>query len=172
MGQNSEQLGLDIPGFYITVPTQIVASGVTAIAAGQIHSLFAKCDGSLWAMGGNSQGQLGNGSYSFLSRPGPIVDGSGFNRNLGELSLDGRWRFSFVGIAGMNYALERAFNLLPSDWVPQETNVAGVCGLVMFTNSPSPGTNNFWRVRSVPKAVVVHQRASLSTWEASFSRSN
>jgi hypothetical protein len=85
-----------------------------------------------------------------LARPGLIVDGPGFNRILGELSLDGRWNFSFVGIARMSYTLERAFNLSPSDWVPQETDVAGACGLVMFTNTPSPGTNNFWRVRSVP----------------------
>ncbi len=32
-------------------PEQIVASGVTAIAAGGYHSLFLKSDGSLWAMG-------------------------------------------------------------------------------------------------------------------------
>jgi alpha-tubulin suppressor-like RCC1 family protein len=34
-------------------PQQIVASGVTAIAAGDTHSLFLKSDGSLWAMGDN-----------------------------------------------------------------------------------------------------------------------
>ena len=33
------------------VPEQIVASNVTAIAAGYSHSLFLKRDGSLWAMG-------------------------------------------------------------------------------------------------------------------------
>ena len=32
-------------------PEQIVASNVTAIAAGYYHSLFLKSDGSLWAMG-------------------------------------------------------------------------------------------------------------------------
>jgi hypothetical protein len=26
----------------------------------------------------------------------------------------------------------------------------GVSGVLMFTNTPMPGTNNFWRVRSVP----------------------
>ena len=34
-------------------PEQIVASDVTAIAAGWYHSLFLKSDGSLWAMGAN-----------------------------------------------------------------------------------------------------------------------
>ena len=44
-------------------PEQIVASGVTAIAAGAYHSLFLKSDGSLWAMGCNIDGQLGDGTY-------------------------------------------------------------------------------------------------------------
>jgi alpha-tubulin suppressor-like RCC1 family protein len=48
------------------LPEQIVASGVTAIAAGGLHSLFLKSDGSLWAMGANFFGQLGNGTYSTL----------------------------------------------------------------------------------------------------------
>ena len=45
-------------------PEQIVASNVTAIAAGGSHSLFLKSDGSLWAMGYNYYGQLGDGTYS------------------------------------------------------------------------------------------------------------
>ncbi len=43
-------------------PEQIVASGVTAIAAGDDHSLFLKSDGSLWAMGYNDFGELGDGT--------------------------------------------------------------------------------------------------------------
>jgi hypothetical protein len=43
-------------------PKQIVASGVTAIAAGYLHSLFIKRDGSLWGMGNNGYGQLGLGT--------------------------------------------------------------------------------------------------------------
>ena len=68
MGRNIEgQLG---DGSYATYPTppngvdvpeMIVASNVVAIAAGQYHSLFLKSDGSLWAMGQNTQGQLGDG---------------------------------------------------------------------------------------------------------------
>ena len=43
------------------VPIQILSSGVTEIAAGEHHSLFVKTDGSLWAMGYNNHGQLGDG---------------------------------------------------------------------------------------------------------------
>jgi alpha-tubulin suppressor-like RCC1 family protein len=42
-------------------PQQILASNVTAIAAGFGHSLFLKSDGSLWDMGYNNAGQLGDG---------------------------------------------------------------------------------------------------------------
>lgn len=37
-----------------------VATGVTAIATGIAHSLFTKTDGSLWAMGNNGRGQIGD----------------------------------------------------------------------------------------------------------------
>ena len=36
-------------------------AGVTAIAAGQIHSMLLK-DGSLWATGYNREGQFGDGT--------------------------------------------------------------------------------------------------------------
>jgi alpha-tubulin suppressor-like RCC1 family protein len=54
-------------------PEQIVASGVTTIAAGGYHSLFLKSDGSLWAMGDNSAGQLGDGTFNNTNRPEQIV---------------------------------------------------------------------------------------------------
>jgi alpha-tubulin suppressor-like RCC1 family protein len=55
-------------------PEQIVASNVVAIAAGEEHSLFLKSDGSLWGMGNNEYGQLGDGTYYFsTNRPQQIV---------------------------------------------------------------------------------------------------
>jgi alpha-tubulin suppressor-like RCC1 family protein len=41
----------------------IVTSNVTAIAGGLYHSLFLKSGGSLWGMGYNALGQLGDGTY-------------------------------------------------------------------------------------------------------------
>jgi len=55
-------------------PEQIVASNVTAIAAGQVHSLFLKSDGSLWVMGFNGNGRLGDGGIeSSINFPEQIV---------------------------------------------------------------------------------------------------
>ena len=55
------------------LPEQIVASNVTAIAAGYFHSLFIKSDGSLWAMGDNNYGQLGDGTNRNTNQPEQIV---------------------------------------------------------------------------------------------------
>jgi len=55
------------------LPEQIVASNVTAIAAANRHSLFLKSDGSLWAMGWNLYGQLGDGTYDTTNQPEQIV---------------------------------------------------------------------------------------------------
>ena len=78
MGNNGDgQLGdgsTDGGNFNTNLPEQIVASNVTAIAAGGYHSLFLKSDGSLWAMGYNASGQLGNGAtYNKTNRPAQIV---------------------------------------------------------------------------------------------------
>ena len=55
------------------VPVQILSSGVTEIAAGELHSLFVKTNGSLWAMGYNSRGELGDGSTTTQLSPVEVV---------------------------------------------------------------------------------------------------
>ena len=59
-----------VSGYYgqTNVPERIVASNVTAIAAGYAHSLFLKRDGSLWAMGNAAQGQLGATNFGDINR--------------------------------------------------------------------------------------------------------
>ena len=39
-----------------------VATNVTGVAAGYVHSLFIKADKTLWAVGYNLDGQLGDGT--------------------------------------------------------------------------------------------------------------
>ena len=46
-----------------------MASNVVAVAAGYYHSLFMTADGTLWVMGYNNYGQLGNGTTSNANRP-------------------------------------------------------------------------------------------------------
>ena len=158
MGDNDDgELG---DGTYnqANLPEQIVASNITAIAAGVFHSLFLKSDGSLWTMGDNSYGELGDGTtdndnYN-TNLPEQIVAGSsvppGYNQISGQLLGTGDIQLSFVGSTGANYALDRSFSLAPPNWVPQLTNATDAGGVLVFTNTPDPTTNNFWRIRSVP----------------------
>ena len=73
----------------------------------------------------------------------------GYNQMGGLLLSAGNMRLSFVGIPGWKYALDRSFSLSPVEWVPQATNPAGDGGALLFTNTPDPTTNNFWRIRLV-----------------------
>ena len=150
MGNNvSGQLG---DGTYnnTNVPEQIVARGVTAIAAGEYHSLFLKSDGSLWAMGSGNFGQLGDGTNNInysTNRPEQIL--APYNQISGRLLGGTNMHFSFVGVAGANYALDRSAGLSPPIWIPQVTNAASSFGSMTFTNTPDATTNNFWRIRLI-----------------------
>jgi alpha-tubulin suppressor-like RCC1 family protein len=138
---------------YTNRPEQIVTGGVTAIAAGYYHSLFVKSDGSLWAMGFNGDGELGDGSYGTAPDFGPSSPEqilAAYNQISGQLLNNTNMQLSFVGIAGTNYALDRSSSLSPANWAPQATNPAGSVGALVFTNTPDTNTNNFWRIRSVP----------------------
>ena len=129
-------------------PEQIVAGNVTAIAGGSDHSLFLQSDGSLWAMGYNEYGQLGDGTDNTADLPEQILAANNqISAFSGQLLPTGDMRLSFVGAADAHYALDRCFNLATLNWVPQLTNTTGV---LVFTNTPNPATNNFWRIRSVP----------------------
>ena len=54
---------------------KVVMNRVTAVAAGEQHSLCLKQDGSVWATGSNSHGQLGDGSTTDRVTFGKVVDG-------------------------------------------------------------------------------------------------
>ena len=75
---------------------------------------------------------------------------AGYNQISGQLLSGSKVRLSFLGVVGANYALDRTFKLAPPNWVPLVTNPAGPGGVLIFTNTPNPATNNFWRIRSVP----------------------
>jgi alpha-tubulin suppressor-like RCC1 family protein len=52
-------------------------TGVTAIAAGYSHTLALKGDGTVWAWGSNSSGQLGDGTTKYRSVPQQVQDLTG-----------------------------------------------------------------------------------------------
>ena len=52
-----------------SAPVQIVDSNVTAVSSHGSHALFQKTDGSLWAMGANEYGQLGDGTTTARHTP-------------------------------------------------------------------------------------------------------
>jgi len=158
MGQNdSGELG---DGSYnqTNLPEQIVANNVSAIAAGGNHSLYIKTDGSLWAMGNNIYGQLGDGTNATFSlygsnspnHPEQIVVNPFYNKISSQLFGTGSVQLSFVGIAGKNYTLDWSASLSLPSWKPIATNPAGFGGTLIFTNTPDPTTNNFWRIRTAP----------------------
>jgi alpha-tubulin suppressor-like RCC1 family protein len=66
--------GIDSFGNFTNQPVEIVSSGVVAVAAGEEHSLFLKSDGSLWGMGANYSGELGDGTIeNFKNQPVEIT---------------------------------------------------------------------------------------------------
>ena len=75
---------------------------------------------------------------------------AGYNQISGQFISLGSMQFSYVGIAGWKYALDRSVSLSPANWIPQLTNPADANGNLVFTNKPITTTNNFWRIRSVP----------------------
>ena len=47
------------------------------ISAGNDHTVYLKVDGTVLAVGANSNGQLGDGTTTNRSNPVQVVDGSG-----------------------------------------------------------------------------------------------
>lgn len=80
-----DQLGvetLNTPSNLQPLPVQISGlQNIGAIAVGEHHSLALNMDGSVWSWGGNSDGQLGNGSDSgsgmYNDQPLQVVDLAG-----------------------------------------------------------------------------------------------
>jgi hypothetical protein len=146
----------------------VYAGGDFTTAEGNAANYVAQWDGSSWSALGSGVNNVVN---ALAVSGGALYAGGDFTTAGGKVStyaakaiLDltyngisiqrlagGNARLSFLGDAGRNYALDRTFDLKkPVTWVPQATNPASSDGTLVFTNTPVPGTNNFWRMRSVP----------------------
>ena len=72
------QLGDGTTTFGRTTPVQVPdMSGVVAIAATGAHTVALKNDGTVWAWGFGSYGQLGDGTLTSRSTPGQVLNLSG-----------------------------------------------------------------------------------------------
>jgi uncharacterized repeat protein (TIGR02543 family) len=58
-------------GYFTNKPEMIVGSNVTAVTSGEGHTLFLTKDGTLWAMGDDQYGELGDGKSGFVG-PDPV----------------------------------------------------------------------------------------------------
>ena len=130
--------GTSPPPYYTNSPEQIVFSGVVAIAAGYAHSQFLKSDGSLWAMGFNYDGQLGDGTKTDRHSPVPIVPDPpvplilGWNFSGTDLRL-----YATNGLAGGTYYVLMSTSVaVPlSQWAQAATSVPVANGNFSLTAS-------------------------------------
>jgi alpha-tubulin suppressor-like RCC1 family protein len=122
-------------------------SDVVAIAAGSDHSLALKADGSVWAWGRNSMGQLGNGTDQDSRTPVP-VSGPGNTSSLPSivaiaagsfhnlaLKADGTvwaWGYTRYGQTGNNVSGDDALGL--PRFQPAPVQVSGLAGAVAIAS--------------------------------------
>jgi hypothetical protein len=173
-------LGSGLGGVDYTSVSALAVSGSDLYAAGYFTragnvsaNYIAKWNGSRWSAlasgtdgfypGVSALALMGNNLYaggSFVMAGGKVSpflaqavlgDAPGYNQLAGSITSGGAVQLSYTGDPGTQYALDRTFNLEPSvGWLGQQTNTMSTSGVLMFTSAPVPGTNNFWRVRSVP----------------------
>jgi alpha-tubulin suppressor-like RCC1 family protein len=129
MGYNRYgELGIGFPStnypYGTNLPVQIVASNVVAVASGSLDSLFLKADGSLWGMGWNNAGELGDGTYNEADLPKQIMasnvtaiavgDGSSlFIKNDGSL-----WAMGYNNVGQLGDGTTNYYVNLPEQIVP------------------------------------------------------
>ena len=125
----SGQLGNGTTATDHTVPVQVPGlAGVMAVASGEMHSLAVKSDGSVWAWGNNSVGQLGDGTTTSHSSPKQVPGLSGV------VAVATEWGFgSAAGLIGNSFALKSDGSL----WA-WGNNIFGQLGDGTYTNRSSP----------------------------------
>jgi hypothetical protein len=169
MGANMDyQLGLNTNNR----PEQIVAPGVTAISAGgdqgsdgHGHSLFLKSDGSLWGMGANEHGQLGDGFTEYYDSDGDNLFLTSVYipeqifpspQPVLSIALSSQANLQFNATCGFGgeFHLLRSMDLsLPlSQWTPVWTNIITLRLTNMFSatliNAGNSGSRQFYSLQS------------------------
>ncbi|MBF9224014.1 RCC1 domain-containing protein [Hymenobacter ruricola] len=124
-------------------PTQ-VAGTYTQVAAGQFHSLALRADGSLWAWGDNTYGQLGNATNAGTTTPNPTptqVAGTYTQATAGEAHSLGLRADGSLYAWGSNYygQLSRAANAGTTTANPTPAAVPGTYTQVAAGNNHNLG---------------------------------
>jgi len=114
-----------------------------AIAAGNQHSLYLRSDGTVWAWGFNTYGQLGNNTTTSSSTPvqvknltGVIAIAAGSSHSL-ALKSDGTvwaWGFNIYGQLGDNSTTNRSVPVQVRGDVDLTTYMTGVTAIAAGNN--------------------------------------
>ena len=128
------------------------AATVTKISAGVYHSIFVRTDGSLWGMGGDPHGQLGDGfSVTGTNAPGLIVSSNVTAISAGDFhSLFVRSDGSLWGM-GADFLTQLGLGttndvLIPELIVSNEVTLiaAGAVHSLFLTFPPLSGPGSYW----------------------------
>lgn len=145
------ELGTGTSGYYYIYPTQVSGlTGVVAISAGYFHSLALKSDGSVWAWGSNSSGQLGTGNTTPSLVPTRVANitgisaiSAGYYHNLAVRSSDGTaWAWGNNPNGELGNGTTTA-SLVPVQ-VPGLTGVSGVFAGAYHSFALASGTSYGW----------------------------
>jgi alpha-tubulin suppressor-like RCC1 family protein len=138
-------------------PVQIVEGNVTAVSSRGSHALFQKKDGSLWAMGANNYGQLGDGTttdrhtpmqvFAWEEKASNSLARSAFD---GVEVMDGKLYFA-GGYSGLASAVFESFDPSTGSWQTLPSLATARIGISMaayngklyvFGGSTANGSNN------------------------------
>jgi alpha-tubulin suppressor-like RCC1 family protein len=136
-----------------SIPVQVRGSdnigfltGISAIAAGQQFSLALKNDGTVWAWGENSTGQLGDNSSLERHTPVPVhsVDNTGVLRNITSLVAGGGHALALASDStvyawGFNINGELGNNTQLNDSLPAQVHGSNNSGILTGVSSISAG---------------------------------
>jgi trimeric autotransporter adhesin len=130
-------------------PTRVgTETNWSRICAGRGYSLALKSDGSLWAWGKNSTGQLGDGTTNDIYTPTMI----GTNRN---------WRTIAAG-AVTSAAIKTDGTIWSWGWIEAKTSKYYTISNILVPTQIEPGTN--WVAISACEFTLVALRADGTLW--------
>ena len=176
-GDNSNgQLGdgttnnTQVPGQIVVTQPASAANDWKAVAAGDFHNLALKADGTLWAWGNNSFGQLGDGTTTNQPVPAQIVTGNPGN-------FDSHW----VAIAaGGSHSLGLQADGTLWVWGDNGSGQLGDPSLGTGINTPvqlvnfappTPGYNSSWVAvaAGLGHSLALQADGTLWAWGSNFS---